>query len=237
MTVDLEETLGRLLQIESSEIPILSVYLNIHPERFDKLFLQPRLNELLRPDEQAADSGRLEHKAKVSLREAVKRVLEMGPGLETSTDVSVAIFECPALGIDEVVGLPRQVWDTAMAGPTPYLRPLRAVIDELRTVAAVVLDTRHAEINVFRIGELLDRQVIEVEELRKSNLAGWFGLEEYRHRQHAEEVHHHLYREVSRRLERMQRDQGVDLVFIGGKQSSTDPLLPSLHPRVREISR
>jgi peptide chain release factor subunit 1 len=109
-------------------------------------------------------------------------------------------------------------------------------LDEYRKVAAVVLDARGAEIVTFHMGEVLDRQVVEAEELRKSNLSGWYGLEERRHRQHAEEARNHMFREVAERLDRLRRHSGVDLVLVGGQQEVTNALLSFLDERVRSIT-
>jgi hypothetical protein len=86
------------------------------------------------------------------------------------------------------------------------------------------------------MGEILDRKVIEAEELRKTNLAGWYGLDEFRHRQHGEQVRNHLFREVAGRLGRMRRDEDIDLVLVGGHHDATQALLPYLEPRVGAIT-
>lgn len=236
MTHRLDAALTRLAQIDSPDLPILSVYLNLYPEWKEKRSVLPRLRNLLHPIRDLAGSGDLEHEASMSLRRGVDHVLAMAPDLEATVDTSVAVFILPHLQIEETLGLPGRVWDCAVAGPRAYLRPLRAVLDEFRRVAAVVLDSRRAEIIVFHMGETVDRHVIEAEEVRKSHLAGWYGLDEYRNRQRAEEIRHHLFREVAEQLERLRREGGVEAVFLGGKKDSTDGLLPFLDPRVRAMT-
>jgi peptide chain release factor subunit 1 len=82
----------------------------------------------------------------------------------------VAFFLSDEVGLSERLILPRRAWDCAVVGPAPYLRPLQAVLDEFRRIAVVVIDSRHAEISSYYMGEILDRKVIEAEELRKTNL-------------------------------------------------------------------
>jgi stalled ribosome rescue protein Dom34 len=113
---------------------------------------------------------------------------------------------------------------------------MRALLDQYRKVASVVLDARTAEIAIYYMGEALHHEVIEAEELRKSNLAGWYALEEYRHRLHAEEVRHHLFRDVAERLDRLRRDLGIELVFVGGQTEVTEALLPFLDPKLRAMT-
>ena len=132
--------------------------------------------------------------------------------------------------------MPRGVWDCAMIGPTPYLRPMRALLDQYRTVVSVVLDARTADISVSYMDEALHHKVIKAEELRKSNLAGWYALEEYRHRRHAEEVRHHLFKEIAERLSRLRRDLHIELVFVGGQTEVTAALLPFLDPKIRAMT-
>jgi hypothetical protein len=224
------------MRLESPSLPVLSVYLDLSPERIERRSINPRLRHLLDPIRKLAASGELNHHSSMSLRAGANRVLEMAPRFEKLLGSGVAVFLCEGLGLEEQLTLPRGVWDCAVAGPTLYLRPLRALLDQFRNVAAVVLDSRSAEIVLYYIGEELHREVIEVEELRKSNLAGWYALEEYRNRLHAEEVRHHLFRDVAERLRRLSRDFGVELVFAGGQSEVTQALLPFLDPKVRAMT-
>jgi hypothetical protein len=231
-----EEELNRLTGLESSSLLILSVYLDLSPERIERRSISPRLRELLSPIKRLAASGELDHDSSMSLRADAERVLETVPKFETLLGSSVAVFLCDGLGLEEQLTMPRGVWDCAMVGHTPYLRPARALLEQYRKVASVVLDARSAEIVVYYMGEALHREVIEVEELRKSNLAGWYALEEYRHRLHAEEVRHHLFRETAERLNRLRREFNIELVFVGGQTEVTAALLPFLEPKLRAIT-
>ncbi|MEX2652711.1 MAG: hypothetical protein WD473_09760 [Acidimicrobiia bacterium] len=232
----LQKAMDRLRLIESPSLPILSVYLSLAPERIERRSIGGRLRDLLHPIEKLAASGDLDHDSSMSLRAGVHRVLDMSPAFTGELGHGVAVFVCDGLDLEEHLTMPRRIWDCAVAGPQPYLRPLQAVLDEYRRVAAVVLDARGAEIVTFHMGEVLDRQVVEAEELRKSNLSGWYGLEERRHRQHAEEARNHMFREVAERLDRLRRHSGVDLVLVGGQEEVTNALLSFLDERVRSMT-
>jgi len=236
MAGHLEEELNRLTGLESSSLLILSVYLDLSAERIERRSISPRLRELLSPIKRLAASGELDHDSSMSLRADAERVLETVPKFETLLGSSVAVFLCDGLGLEEQLTMPRGVWDCAMVGQMPYLRPARALLEQYRKVASVVLDARSAEIVVYYMGEALHREVIEVEELRKSNLAGWYALEEHRHRLHAEEVRHQLFREVAERLNRLRRELNIELVFVGGQTEVTAALLPFLDPKLRAIT-
>ena len=236
VTGQLEEEVKMLMRLESPSVPVLSVYLNLSSERIERRSVNPRLRDLLLPIKKLAAPGELDHDSSMSLRAGVNRVLEMAPRFEMLLGSSVAVFVCDALELEEQLTMPRGVWDCAMVGPTPYLRPMRALLDQYRKVASVVLDAPTAEISAYYIGEALHHEVIEAEELRKSNLACWYALEEYRHRLHAEEVRHHLFRDVAERLNRLRRDLGIELALVGGQTEVTEALLPFLDPKVRAIT-
>ncbi|HEY4606539.1 MAG TPA: hypothetical protein VIH55_02735, partial [Acidimicrobiia bacterium] len=237
MGEQLLEAMGRLRLIESTSIPILSVYLDLAPERVERRSIGARLRDLLAPLEQLASSGDLDHDSSMSLRAGVDRVLDMEPIFATELGSGTAVFVCDRLDLTEHLTMPRRIWDCAVAGPHPYLRPLQAVLDEFRRVVAVVLDARGAEIVMYHMGDTLERHVIEAEELRKSDLAGWHGLEERRHRNHAEEARNRLFREIAERLDRLRRDAGVELVLVGGQEEVTKALLPFLDDRVAAITQ
>jgi peptide chain release factor subunit 1 len=232
----LQEAMDRLRLIESPALSILSVYLSLAPDRIERRSIGGRLRDLLDPIEKLAASGELDHDASMSLRAGVHRVLDMSQLFAKELGYGVAVFVCDGLDLEEHLRIPRRIWDSAVAGPQPYLRPIQAVLDEYRKVAAVVLDARGAEIVTFHMGEVINRQAVDAEELRKPNVSGWYGLEERRHRQHAEEARHHMFREVAVRLDRLRRDSGVELVLVGGQEEITNALLPFLDERVRSIT-
>lgn len=236
MTGELRIELAKLGELRSQSTPILSVYLNLYPERTMRGSIPARLHQLLKPIKASAESGDLSHDASMSLRKSVDRLLSMAPELSLLPGTGVALFVCPAIALDEQLSLPTRTWDCAMVGPHPYLRPLEAVVDEFRRVAGVVIDSRHAELVVFDMGEPIERQRMEAEEIRTRRHTGWHGLEEKRMRSHAEEVHHQLFREVAEQLERLRRVGGIELVFVGGKEKTTAALMPFLEPKVRAIT-
>lgn len=236
MAVQLQRAMDRLRLIESPSLPILSVYLSLAPDRIERRSIGGRLRDLLDPIGKLTASGELDHDSSMSLRAGVRHVLDMSQDFAGELGHGVAVFVCDGLDLEERLIMPRRIWDCAVAGPQPYLRPIQALLDEYRKVAAVVLDARGAEIVTFYMGEVLDRQLVEAEELRKPNLAGWHGLEERRHRQHAEEARNHMFREVAGRLERLRRDSGVDLVLVGGQEEVTNALLSFLDERVRSMT-
>jgi hypothetical protein len=188
---------------------------------------------MLKPLETMAEG--LDHDASLSLRLGMARALDMAPTLESHRGHGWAFFVCDHLGLEEQLIVPPRVWNCAMAGPRPYLRPLRAALDEFRRVATVVLDARRAEITVSYADEILDHRVLEAEIVRKANRGGWHGLDERRNRGHAEEVRHRLWRETAETLGVLRRDIGIDVIFVGGQKKATDALVASLPSALGEL--
>ena len=227
------DDLERLQGISGSGAPILSVYLNLLPFPEDARTIGARLRDVLKPLEIMAQG--LDHDASLSLRLGIARTLEMAPTLEGHRGKGWAFFVCDQFGLEEQLIVPPRVWDCAMAGPRPYLRPLRAALDEFRRVATVVLDARRAEITLSYADEILDHRVLEAEIVRKSNRGGWHGLDERGNRAHADEVRHRLWRETAETLASFRRDIGIDVLFVGGQKKVTDALVGSLPPALGEL--
>ncbi|HKY46789.1 MAG TPA: hypothetical protein VJQ79_02285, partial [Acidimicrobiia bacterium] len=201
------DALHRLQAIGDSAVPILSVYLNLLPFPGDTGSIGARLRDHLKPLENMAQG--LDHDASLSLRLGIARVLDLAPTLEGHRGHGWAFFVCDQLGLEEQLIVPPRLWDCAIAGPRPYLRPLRAALDEFRRVATVVLDARRAEITVSYADEILDHRVLEAEIVRKANRGGWHGLDERRNRGHAGEVRHRLGREIADTLAMLRDDVGI----------------------------
>lgn len=229
----LADALQSLPAIGDSGVPILSVYLNLVPFSGDSGSIGARLRDLLKPLENIAQA--LDHDASLSLRLGMTRVLDMAPTLVRQRGHGWAFFVCDQLGLEEQLIVPPRVWDCAMAGPRPYLRPLRAALDEFRRVATVVLDARRAEITVSYADEILDHLVLEAEIVRKANRGGWHGLDERRNRGHAGEVRHRLWREIADTLALLRDDVGIDVIFLGGQKRATDALVASLPSALGEL--
>ena len=225
----LSQELSRLEGIESPHLPILSVYLDLRPGVMEMRTIAPRLRDLIDPIRSSVSE--LDHAAAESLKAALDHVLGMEPRLAASLGHGVAMFVCPAIGLDEHIVTRRRVWDRAIAGPRPYLRPLRAVLDSGCAIATVIVDARNVTIMVTESGEVASYEVIPGEVVRKSNYAGWFALEETKSRRGAENARHRLFRDSAERLSILKRDARLDAIYVGGRSRIVAEFIPFLGPR------
>ena len=129
--------IDRLARFESSDFPVLSVYLNRHPEHASA---RPALCDLLKPLRDVPD---LDHDAQMSLRTDLESIVGQVERIDAGKAPAVAVFACQGDGMFEFLPLQTRVWDVAKMSDRPYLRPLRA-IKPTGVVAVVVIDRRHA---------------------------------------------------------------------------------------------
>lgn len=215
-----QETLDRIRRFEGASYPVLSVYMNLAPEGAEARSVGARLRDMLKPIRGAAD--RLDHRARSSLRRDIDSVLELQKRIEADLGHGVAIFASSGRDLLEYVSVPRKVWDSAVADARPYIRPLAAVLDEFHRYAAAIVDRRRSRIFESYVGEFEPWHETVEEGLRRSNFGGWYGLEEYGVRHHAEEVVHRHYRETVALISELFEGRGFEILFIGGHKQGVE---------------
>lgn len=228
------EMVDRLRKLQGGGHPVLSLYLGLRPGVGSLREFPIRLKDLLTEVERrAADLPRDDRRSLEADVRAVRDSLERVSG---DLGRGVAIFRCAAVGIDEYLSLPMPVRDRAIVNDVPYLRPLYAMLEQLKRYAVVVVDRRVADILRFNQGQLEAWEEMAEEEIRKANWGGHYGLEEHRVRNHAEEVAQRHYREIAARLyEAWKEPDGYDLLIVGGHDDHVRGLVDALHPDLRGI--
>ncbi len=224
------DQLERLRSFDSDGHPVVSVYLGVGPGLGELRSVTPRLKDLLAPVRAAA--GALDREAEKAVRGDADQILGLAGRVGDQQGRGVAIFSSTGAGLLELVPLPAGVRDRAVLDTRPYLAPVEAMLAELRRACAVVLDRRRAEIYRFDGGELEAWEQLDAEELRKSNYGGFAGYEERRVRTHADEVAHRHYRDTAARLAELLRDDGFDLLVVGGQAENVDGLVTELSPEL-----
>jgi peptide chain release factor subunit 1 len=229
----LRHRLDVLAQIESPDAPILSVYLDLRPGVEEMWTIGARMRDLFHPiREQAAD---MSHESAENLKSAMDEILAASAGFGSLVGHGVAIFRSPATGLDERVVTPGHMWDRAVAGPRPYLRPLWAVLDATHSVATAVVEARQAVVMVTQLDEVVSYEVIPGETVRKENYAGWYALEESKSRRGAELERHRLFRKLAERLAELRREHDIEALFFGGQARTVDEFLHFLAHRDRKL--
>ncbi len=229
----LRQRLDVLAHVESPEAPILSLYLDLRPGVQEMRTIGARVRDLLHPiHDGVAD---LDHAAAENLKQAMDEVLSASTGFGSLVGHGVAIFKSPAIGLDELIVTSGQVWDRAVAGPHPYVRPLWAVVDTTHPIATVIVDARNAWVMVTQLDEVASYEMIRGEEIRWGGVTGWYALEETKSRRGAENARHRLFKDVAERLAKIRRELAIEAVFVGGRARTIDEFLRFLGTRERRM--
>ena len=226
-------TLDRIARLHSEGLPLVSVYLAVHPGPDGQRALRTKADSLLHRIRSLADDGPLDHDARMSLRADIEEVEKIArtemPGRGT-----LAIFACSGAGVLELVRLPRPVRDRIMVDATPWIGPMLAVLDQYPRCCAMVVDRESAHVWELYLGEMRDAGRLESRALRSAAHPGWHGLAERRARNKADELSKRHFREVAAALDRLFRAERYDVLAVGGHEHELPGVLEFLPRTLRE---
>jgi peptide chain release factor subunit 1 len=215
------ELLMRLLEFETTELPVISLYLdgraNEHGKHDFGTFVRKQLAGRARtyaPHSEARDSFDEDFVR-------IERFLENE--FKPSTQ-GLAIFACAGAHDffeAEQFEVPFER-NQLFLYDRPHLYPLARLIDQYRRYAVVLADTNRAKIMVFAAGQAIDRQDIKNVKTKRSQVGGW---SQSRYQRHLENYHLHHAKEIVEILERIVRDEAIDSVILAGDEATVIPIL------------
>jgi hypothetical protein len=226
-------TLRRITGFHGNGLPVLSVYVTVPAERQEQDSLHPRAHDLLAQVREVAGDRDVPHDVRVSLRDDIARI-DADAGSGWWKPPGIAVFACSGRELYEVVQLPRSTRERVVLDDDAWIRPLAAILDEDHPTCIALVDKKSAQLWMLRQDELAPARAIEDPALRKPNYAGWYGLEELRVTNKAQELAKKHFLKVGRALEQLLDTDGYELVAVGGHQEETGPFLDYLPRRVRE---
>jgi hypothetical protein len=165
-------------------------------------------------------------------RAAMGHIRQAGAGRARDWFGRTIALVASAEGLLEEVRLPCPVPDRAVFGRRPYLRlPLQAA-QRCRPHLVVVLDRRSSWL--FEISAETVQQVRQIDDegARAHAYGGWYGLDEYRARHHADELVKRHYAATVAAVGRRAPADRVPLV-LGGHRDGVAEFLASLPPAMR----
>jgi peptide subunit release factor 1 (eRF1) len=203
----LREQLDRLASFESSDMPVLSLYLNMAADEHGKdnyaAFLRKMFPERIRT---------LTGDARKSFERDVERINSYLTKVPASAN-GLAIFACAgANDFFEAVQLDVPLdhhW--LYIASVPHLYPLARVNDQNPRYAALLLDTNAARIFVFGLGTTQSREAVTNVKTRKSSQGGW---SQARYQRHLENFHVQHMKEVVDVLDRVVREEKIEHVVV-----------------------
>jgi peptide subunit release factor 1 (eRF1) len=231
----------RLAEAESTDAPILSVYLDTRPEahgeqpgvRNELILVRDRLNAL-------ADRLELRSDAMTSFEADRKRIEELLDTEEINETNGIAIFACSHLGLWEAIGAQTEFDTQVSAGPTAELFQLARLLDDQVSAVVAVVDTNTCRLFVTRRGGLAERPGLDDSPVEHSrhDTGGW---SQARFQRHIDMQDKRFAGEAAEAIERLVRRERPAHVLLAGDEraiSVLDEALPEhVRPLVEHVAR
>lgn len=231
-----EDLMRKLAECEPSDMPMLSVYLDMRPQatgenpgvRSGEIVLKDRLHEIektYRPrgadlDSFLADRERIE--------EFVNR--KMSPGTS-----GLIIFACAAENLWETIETGAELENEVAVGETPSLFQLARMLDEYDTAVVVVVDTNTARFFFTRFGRLKEIDAPDdpnTKMYRKRSMGGW---KQMKYQRNIDNNRDDFSKVVVKDLEELIHKVNAKSLIIAGDEIATTLLQNNLSPQTQEI--
>ena len=204
----LREQLDRLAGFAPTELPVLSLYLNMAPNEHGKDHYGPFLRKTF-PERILTLQGA----ARKSVERDVERINDYLAKQVRASANGLAIFACAgendffeAVQLD--VPLDHQ-W--LYIGAVPHLYPLARLNDQNPRYAALLVDTNSARVFVFGLRSTEARQQVTNVKTRKTMAGGW---SQARYQRHLDNFHQQHMKEVVDVLDRVVRDERINHIVV-----------------------
>jgi peptide chain release factor subunit 1 len=231
----LRDLMRRLADLESTEAPILSCYVDVRPEAQGERPGERNELRVLR-DRLDAIAGQLE--AHGSARESFDRDREridaLLEGEELNEVEGVAVFACDAIGLWEAIGSQVEFDTTATAGPTADLFQLARLLDDQVSAVVAVVDTSTCRLFVTRRGGITERRGPSegTEEHRRHDQGGW---SQARYQRHVDTQDKRFAAEAAAAIDRLVRRERPAHVILAGDERAISYLDAELSETVRPL--
>jgi len=227
-TIDLH----RLAGIDTRPHSTLSLYLALDSSREGRL---QALAQMLKTKEQQM-GGNGSSQAWQALEPDVDQLVRYVEELPLGPDRGLALFTCSAQGVFSAHTLPVLVPNLMELGPVPYIRPLAALAGDHCPTLVAVLDSRRARLFQGFLGQLIEREDLELESepapLERDGDRGRAG--DKRASRRAEEAMSRLFKDLNRQLTDMFEETGGRQLLVGGAKSAVESYLGQLPPYLAE---
>lgn len=226
------ETLRRLARLRATGPRVLSVYLNLDPERFATARARASaVRSLIDEANRCVESGSREHGEREQLRADLQHVAEhLRGGGFTKGSHAHAVFCCTELDLFETLSLPEPVENLVAIDATPFLAPLAEVGPPGRW--CVALANRRAT-RLLRGSASNLREVLAFgDRVHGQHSQGGWSQARYA-RSVERDVDEHLRRTASVLLGQFRR-RPFSALLLGSPDELRQRLIDALHSYVRE---
>lgn len=224
----LREQLDRLAAFTPTEMPVLSLYLNMAPNEQGKDQFGPFLRKTF-----SERILTLNGAARKSFERDVERINDYLSNQVRPSANGLALFACAAendffQAIQLDVPLDHN-W--LYIGAVPHLYPLARLNDQNPRYAALLVDTNSARLFVFGLRSTEAREQVTNVKTRKSMTGGW---SQARYQRHIENYHQQHMKEVVDVLDRVVRDEHINQVVVACDAVARPILMEQLPKQLAE---
>lgn len=225
-----KETVDRIVKFHGNGLPVISFYGRVDPGA-SRREIHTRMLSLLDQIRPLTRDYTLGRESRLSVRDDIARITAAVNG-ERWQPGAVAIFSCSGRDLYEEIPLPRRVREQVVVDATPFARPVLAVLSESRRVCVLVIDRASARVWEVDQDEMNEVGAVKDQAPRKSGSPG--GLAADRVRNKADETAKRHYRRVAELLENLLRNDGYDIMIVGGHEYEIPEFLRLLPLELRD---
>ncbi len=228
---DIHTLLRKLASIEPSDLPVLSVYLDMHPDatgvRSGETVLKDRMREIeksLLPRGPGLDSVRAD----------AARILEFATDESHREHSGLAIFACDGAGLFETVPSGVPFTNQVTADAQPDLFQLVRLLDDFETAVVAVVDSNTLRIFVVASGAIEEVDGLDEDSVHFRKRATG-GFSQARYQRHITKHRTDFAREAARDIEALIAQEGAVRLILAGDEVAMPLLLEALSPASREL--
>ncbi len=231
-----KELIKKLAEFEPSEMPVLSVYLDMRPQatggnpeiRSGEIVLKDRLHEIEKtylPRGADLDSFRAD-------REKIEKFVadEMSPATS-----GLIIFACSAENLWEKMEIGAELENQVAVGAVPSLFQFAKILGDYESAVVAVVDTNTARFFVTNYGKLKETEAPNdpnTDLYQKTSGGGW---NQMKYQRTVDNKRDEFSKEVVRDLEELIREVDAKNLIIAGDEIAMTLLQTNLSPQTREI--
>jgi peptide chain release factor subunit 1 len=208
------EDVERLIRFDARGARILSVYLDLDPERQVTRSDRIVLEDLVKGVREPLDKDRAREIDTEAGR--VREWLEE----EQPRARALAVFSSSAAGLWQIFRLPAPAPDRLVFDPHPLVTPLLALIDDLERYAVAVVDKESARLLLVFEGRVESAEAFTDDVPGKHDQGGLAQARLQRH--HEDHVLRHVKRVVERLSEQLRERTFDRLILAGPEEATTD---------------
>ena len=221
------DRIDRITGFDAGDLRVVSMYLGLDPG--DRRATGTEADSLLHELRTRSKDRALAHAVRVSLRGDINRIDEVIKN-DPPQEKAIAIFACSGAGLFELVPLPRTVRARVEVAPTPYVRPMLAVLEQYERLLAVVADRKGAHVWEVYVGAIRDAGRVKGPDLRRFGAAGRRAESPQHHEDKAERLERTFFKELAETLQHL----SYDVLVLGGHEEELPHLTRILPKEVSE---